>query len=54
MTLHLMTWRAISARPYPEILRDFAAKRLDYFVTGYGTGGTFQAGAYTRPLFCSI
>jgi cysteine synthase A len=24
----------------PEILRDFAAKRLDWFVTGYGTGGT--------------
>lgn len=26
----------------PEILRDFASKGLDYFVTGYGTGGTFQ------------
>ena len=24
----------------PEILRDFAARRLDYWVTGYGTGGT--------------
>ncbi|MBA2564730.1 MAG: cysteine synthase A [Gemmatimonadetes bacterium] len=24
----------------PEILRDFAGMRLDYFVTGYGTGGT--------------
>jgi len=24
----------------PEILRDFAAKRLDWWVTGYGTGGT--------------
>ena len=24
----------------PEILRDFAGKRLDWFVTGYGTGGT--------------
>jgi len=24
----------------PEILRDFARKRLDYWVTGYGTGGT--------------
>src|SRR5688572_32666194 len=24
----------------PEILRDFAGHRLDYFVTGYGTGGT--------------
>mmetsp|Transcript_52888 Transcript_52888/g.149955 ORF Transcript_52888/g.149955 Transcript_52888/m.149955 type:complete len:274 (+) Transcript_52888:348-1169(+) len=26
----------------PEILTDFAGKRLDYWVTGYGTGGTFQ------------
>jgi cysteine synthase A len=24
----------------PEILSDFAGKRLDYFVTGWGTGGT--------------
>jgi len=24
----------------PEILQDFAGKRLDYFVTGWGTGGT--------------
>jgi cysteine synthase A len=24
----------------PEIVRDFAGRRLDYFVTGYGTGGT--------------
>jgi len=24
----------------PEILRDFAGKRLDYYVSGYGTGGT--------------
>jgi len=24
----------------PEILRDFANQRLDYWVTGYGTGGT--------------
>jgi cysteine synthase A len=24
----------------PEILRDFAGKRLDWWVTGYGTGGT--------------
>jgi len=26
----------------PEILRDFAGKRLDYWVTGYGTGGTYH------------
>lgn len=25
----------------PEVLSDFAGKRLDYWVTGYGTGGTF-------------
>lgn len=26
----------------PEIVRDFAGKGLDYWVTGYGTGGTLQ------------
>jgi cysteine synthase A len=26
----------------PEILQDFAGKRLDWFVTGYGTGGTLS------------
>ncbi|MEO7730506.1 MAG: PLP-dependent cysteine synthase family protein, partial [Kofleriaceae bacterium] len=26
----------------PEILADFAGKRLDYFITGYGTGGTLK------------
>jgi cysteine synthase len=26
----------------PEILRDFAGKRLDWFVTGWGTGGTMS------------
>lgn len=26
----------------PEILSDFQGKDLDYWVTGYGTGGTFQ------------
>jgi len=25
----------------PEVLQDFAGKRLDWFVTGWGTGGTF-------------
>merc|ERR1712151_1047787 len=26
----------------PKILSDFAGRKLDYWVTGYGTGGTFQ------------
>lgn len=26
----------------PEIVSDFAGRRLDYWVTGYGTGGTFH------------
>lgn len=26
----------------PEILKDFVGRGLDYWVTGYGTGGTFQ------------
>jgi cysteine synthase A len=26
----------------PEVLRDFANRRLDYFVSGYGTGGTIS------------
>lgn len=26
----------------PEIVRDFAGERLDFWVTGYGTGGTLQ------------
>jgi cysteine synthase A len=26
----------------PEILKDFAARRLDYWVTGWGTGGTLN------------
>jgi cysteine synthase A len=33
----------------PEILADFASSRLDYWVTGYGTGGTMSgAGAIIR------
>ncbi|KAG8467766.1 hypothetical protein KFE25_006818 [Diacronema lutheri] len=33
----------------PEILQDFATRRLDYWVTGYGTGGTFAgAGAVLK------
>lgn len=31
----------------PEILRDFAGKRLDYWVTGYGTGGTMTGAGRT-------
>ncbi|MDJ0911904.1 MAG: cysteine synthase A, partial [Woeseiaceae bacterium] len=31
----------------PEILRDFAGKRLDYWVTGYGTGGTMSGAGRT-------
>lgn len=37
----------------PEILQDFAGKRLDYFVTGWGTGGTMtgagQVLKFARP-----
>merc|ERR550532_1937967 len=33
----------------PEILSDFAGRRLDFWVTGYGTGGTFSgAGAVIK------
>ncbi|MFQ5609295.1 MAG: pyridoxal-phosphate dependent enzyme, partial [Woeseiaceae bacterium] len=31
----------------PEILRDFAERRLDYWVTGYGTGGTMTGAGRT-------
>ena len=31
----------------PEILKDFAGKRLDYWVTGYGTGGTMSGAGRT-------
>ncbi len=42
----------------PEILRDFAGERVDYFVTGFGTGGTLlgvsrafrKAGTGTRII----
>ena len=33
----------------PEILNDLAGTKLDYWVTGYGTGGTFHgAGKYIK------
>lgn len=35
-------WKFHEATTGPEILTDFSGKRLDYWVTGYGTGGTFN------------
>jgi cysteine synthase A len=34
----------------PEILRDFAGHRLDWFVTGYGTGGTLTGAGEVLKL----
>jgi cysteine synthase A len=34
----------------PEILRDFANRRLDYFVSGYGTGGTISGAGHVIRL----
>jgi len=34
----------------PEILQDFAAKRLDTFVTGWGTGGTMTGAGQVLKL----
>ena len=34
----------------PEILLDFAGRRLDYFVTGWGTGGTLTGAGETLKL----
>src|SRR5690606_12347201 len=31
-----------SRTPAQEIVRDFAGERLDYWVTGFGTGGTLK------------
>ena len=42
-------WKFHEATTGPEILNDFKDKRLDYWVTGYGTGGTFHgAGKYIK------
>jgi cysteine synthase A len=35
-------WKFHEATTGPEIIADFEGKRLDYWVTGYGTGGTFH------------
>jgi len=35
-------WQFHEATTGPEILNDFDGKKLDYWVTGYGTGGTFH------------
>jgi len=35
-------WKFHEATTGPEILTDFSGKKLDYWVTGYGTGGTFN------------
>lgn len=34
----------------PEILQDFAGRRLDYWVTGYGTGGTMTGAGEVLKL----
>jgi len=34
----------------PEILRDFAGRRLDFFVSGWGTGGTLSGVGQTLKL----
>ena len=42
----------------PEILSDFAGRRLDYWVTGYGTGGTMTGAGRVikaaRPEVCIV
>ncbi len=34
----------------PEVLSDFAGRRLDYFVSGYGTGGTISGAGHMIRL----
>jgi len=42
-------WKFHEATTGPEICNDFKDKQLDYWVTGYGTGGTYHgAGKYIK------
>lgn len=42
-------WKFHEKTTGPEILNDLAGTKLDYWVTGYGTGGTFHgAGKYIK------
>ena len=42
-------WKFHEKTTGPEICNDFEGKRLDYWVTGYGTGGTYHgAGKYIK------
>jgi len=36
----------------PEIIQDFVGRRLDYFVTGWGTGGTLTGAGQMIRLVC--
>lgn len=42
-------WKFHEKTTGPEIIADFKGKKLDYWVTGYGTGGTFHGtGKYIK------
>jgi len=42
-------WKFHEATTGPEIINDFKGQQLDYWVTGYGTGGTFHgAGKFLK------
>lgn len=42
-------WKFHELTTGPEIVNDFEGERLDYWVTGYGTGGTYHgAGKYIK------